>query len=152
MHRTPYVCTSGDHTMARGRSSRCPSKYTLTACNALVCRDYFLRMNHHRTVRALQGRDGGSSFEVGRSHDIILPSQCAPVQFSSQLPSCYALLLEIYLTRRSFYSLLPIVVSFEMKYSFLSISFPIGPRSLCRRQQHYVFVLQFIHAFIQSIG
>jgi len=112
------MCTSCGHTMARGRSSWCPSKYTLAVRNTLVCTYYFLRMIHHRTVRALQGRDGGSSFEVGRSHDIILPSQRAPVQFSSQLPSCYALLLEIYPTRQSY-----TLSSFFTPYLLLFISF-----------------------------
>jgi len=100
-----HACVSCGHTMARGHSS-----IHFVARNMLIYTDYFLWVIHHCTS-ALQGRDGGSSLEVGRSHDIILPSQGAPVQFSSQLPSYCAFLLDIHPTRRLLHSLLPIIVS-----------------------------------------
>lgn len=119
------------------------------ARNALVCTDYFLRMIHHR-IRALQGRDGGSLLGVGRSHDIILPSQRAPVQFSSQLPSCHARFTRD-IPHTSLHPLLPIIVSISFEYSFLLIRFLIGLGAYAAVNNMCLRLPTFIHAFIQSI-
>lgn len=68
---------------------------------------------------------------------------------SSVSPAATLVSPETYLTRRSLHPLLPIIVSISFKYSFLLIRFLIGPRSLCRRQQH-VPSASYVHSCFHS--
>lgn len=117
-----------DHTMARGRRSRCTSKYALVARKA----SWYVRIISSGWFIVLCRCPSGSGrrvylLGVGRSHDIVLLSLRVHLcSCASQLLSCYALLLEMHppTGRSSFSSLGFRSLSFE--YSYLLIRFLAG--------------------------